>query len=137
MEEHLQNCGLRYTIVRPTFFIDQFWLPTTPWAHPGRDVVMPFKPGTVQQMVWSEDLGALVAKAFLQGDQYLGLEIDLAGDALTGPEIAAVFSMVTGRPMAYKRGPNPVLLALGSREGSMQTRYIDDVGNIASVGQCR
>lgn len=39
--------------------------------------------------------------------------------------------------MAYKRGPHPALLYLASQEGYMQTKYMDEVGNTASVGQCR
>ena len=63
--------------------------------------------------------------------------ISVAGDQLTGPQIAAVFSIVTGRHMLYKRGPPHMLLRCFSREAYMQSRFIDDVGFCANVGECR
>lgn len=143
IEEHLKEAGLRYTILRPAFLIDNFWHPVSPWAHPETHVVMPAHPNSVQQMVWSDDIGALCAKAFQQADPddrtdpWLERELEVAGDQLTGPQIAAVFSIVTGRHMMYKRGPPTTLLRCFSREAYMQTKFIDHVGFSANVGECR
>ena len=98
---------------------------------------MPLRPDSLQQMVWSDDVGGMAAKAFQQGDTWLGREIEVAGDALTGPQIAAVFSIVTGRPMHYKQGPPAPLLRLVSRDGHMMSTFIDTVGYCAHVGECR
>jgi uncharacterized protein YbjT (DUF2867 family) len=143
IEEYLKESGLRYTILRPAFLMDNFWHPASPWAHPQTHVVMPAHRNSMQQMVWSDDIGAMAAKAFKQADRseatdsWLDREIELAGDQLTGPQIAAVFSIVTGRHMLYKRGPPNMLLRCFSREAYMQSRYIDDVGFCANVGECR
>ena len=165
IEEHLKDSGLRYTILRPSFLMDNFWTDVTPWAHPETHVTMPAHPSTVQQMVraaaarpqaaaqltqaacctqvWSDDIGALSAKAFQQSepdqatDPWLERELEVAGDALTGAQIAAVFSIVTGRHMKYRQGPPAALLRCFSREAYMQTKYIDKVGFCANVGECR
>jgi Cys-rich protein (TIGR01571 family) len=138
VEAHLKKSGVRFTIIRPSFLMDNFWHPSSPWAHPGTNVAMPFQPETVQQMVWSMDVGAMVAKAFDQEEEWIGAEVELAGDALTGPEIAAVFSAVTMRPMEYHQGPPPLLLrCCFSNAGWMQTHYFDTVGGKASIGGCR
>ena len=137
LEEHLKQSGVPFTILRPAFFIDHFWNSNTPWAHPTSQIVMPARQGTVQQMVWSDDIGAMAAKAFQQGGGWLGRELEVAGDELTGPQIAAVFSIVTRRPMKYKRGPPMPLLRLFSREGYMHSTFIDEVGCCAHLGECR
>lgn len=143
IEEYLKESGLRYTILRPAFLMDNFWHPSTPWAHPQTHVVMPAHRNAMQQMVWSDDIGAMSAKAFQQADPsaksdpWLDRELELAGDQLTGPQIAAVFSIVTGRHMLYKRGPPNILLRCFSREAYMQSKFIDEVGFCAHVGECR
>ena len=83
-------------------------------------------------MVWSDDVGGVAAKAFWEGEagEWLNYELELAGDELTGTQIAAVFSIVTGRPMHYRRGPPSLLLRCISREGYMHTRCYDD-GHVA------
>lgn len=50
IEEHLKESGLPYTILRPAFFMDNFWSSVTPWAHPDANIVMPFRRSSVQQV---------------------------------------------------------------------------------------
>jgi nucleoside-diphosphate-sugar epimerase len=50
IEKHLKESDMLYTILRPAFFMDNFWSSSSPWAHPGANVVMPFHRHTVQQV---------------------------------------------------------------------------------------
>eukprot|EP01047_Picozoa_sp_COSAG01_P075274 COSAG01_NODE_12848_length_1676_cov_1.190869_3_plen_206_part_01 len=89
-------------------------------------------------MVWSDDVGGIAAKAFAQSGSRGGgkddwtdptpadapkNELELAGDELTGAQIAAVFSIVSGRQMHYRRGPPTLLLRCLTRDGYQHTRY--------------
>lgn len=51
------------------------------------------------QIIAVEDIGAFVALAFANRDDYLGKTIELSGDALTEAQIAETFTRVIGRPV--------------------------------------
>jgi uncharacterized protein YbjT (DUF2867 family) len=56
-------------------------------------------------MVAAEDIGVFAAMAFGDPDQWVGREVDLAGDEMTMPEIADTFSHVIGRQVDYFQSP--------------------------------
>ena len=56
-------------------------------------------PDKTLQLVAVDDIGAFVAMAFDQPQEFLGKTIEFAGDELTEPQIAATFSKVVGRPV--------------------------------------
>lgn len=58
------------------------------------------KPDVVP-LIAVDDIGAFVALAFDRPDEYLGKTIEIAGDALTMPQIAAAISRVLGRSIPY------------------------------------
>jgi uncharacterized protein YbjT (DUF2867 family) len=60
-------------------------------------------PQTPMQFVSARDIGVLVAAIIADPEPHLGATIDLAGDQLTGDEIAAELSRATGTPVTYRR----------------------------------
>ena len=65
--KNAQN-ATHWTIVRPVTLIDNFWSWQTPWCHVNSHVRMPISRFTKQQLVWSDDIGAVAARAFDEGD---------------------------------------------------------------------
>lgn len=108
VEEHLAQLGLHTTILRPVFFTDNF-ASTAPNVEDGELVLrMPFPDGVKLQMVAVRDIG-IVAAAALLGTGAVPAAIEIAGDDLTGSEIAAAFGAHAGMPARYEALPIEVL----------------------------
>ncbi len=91
-----------YTILRPVFFMENL---LSPLVLQGDNLVLPLAPTTVLQMIAVDDIGRFGALAFEQCDTLNRAEIDLAGDAVTIPQAAAVVSEALGRRITYTRCP--------------------------------
>jgi len=91
-----------YAILRPVFFMEN--LPS-PWFVHGDKLTSTLDPKTKLQMIASDDIGKFAAKAFLEADKYKNVEVDLAGDAATLPDAAALVSPLVGKTLTYQRIP--------------------------------
>ncbi|PZF15236.1 NmrA/HSCARG family protein [Curtobacterium sp. MCPF17_011] len=108
VEQHLATVGLHVTVVRPVFFTDNFHA-FAPTREDGTLVLrLPFPDGIPLQMIATRDVGAIAATALLDPTA-VPAEIEIAGDALTGSEIAAAFAEQTGTPTRYEALPLAVL----------------------------
>lgn len=108
VEEYLAQLGLHTTIVRPVFFTDNFSF-MAPVVEGGELVLrMPLPDGVKLQMVAVRDIGIIAAAALL-GTAAVPDAIELAGDELTGSEIAAAFGDRAGMPARYEALPLAVL----------------------------
>src|SRR5438876_298488 len=56
-----------------------------------------------------DDIGAFAALAFANQDGYLGKAMEITGDRLTAPQIAAALSTAAGRPVPHAQVPLDVL----------------------------
>jgi uncharacterized protein YbjT (DUF2867 family) len=108
VEEHLLGRGLSTTIVRPVFFMDNF-LSMAPTVE-GNELVLrlPVPDGIKLQTVAVRDIGVVVAAALLD-PAAVPATIEIAGDELTGSEIAATFGAHVGLPARYEALPVEVL----------------------------
>lgn len=98
IEKHVRALGLPYTILRPAMFMDMM--------DSGMAIMLLTFMNTLVskpvQLIAVEDIGAFAALAFANREQYLGREIEIAGDALTAKEIARALRQIKG-------GVRPVL----------------------------
>ena len=96
IEQHIQALALPYTIFRPAAFMDNYnW--TRPAILNGGLPSWGRRPDKGLQMIAVDDIGAFVALAFANPQQYFGKTIELSGDELTEPQIAETFTKVIGR----------------------------------------
>lgn len=91
VEQHLEASGLDYTIVRPTYFMQNFAYMHGEQLASG-ELVLPLAEGTSLQMVDATDIGEAVGVVLGDRERFVGETIELAGDDLTLEEIAARFS---------------------------------------------
>jgi hypothetical protein len=56
-----------------------------------------------------EDIGALVARVFAEPTRHIGTTLELAGDELTGHELAAKIRRATDSAVSYARFPQALL----------------------------
>jgi uncharacterized protein YbjT (DUF2867 family) len=109
VEEHLIELGLPTTFVRPTFFMDNF-RSAGPQEEDGVLVLrFPLAPGVPLQMVAVDDIGAVAAAVLLDPDAIPGGAVEIAGDELTGEQIAAAFGRQAGLPARFEPLPLDVL----------------------------
>lgn len=111
VEEHLLTLGLRTTFIRPTFFMENFAGFLKPDGKDGALVVsLPLPAGIPLQTVAARDIGQVAAVAALQPDR-VGPALEIAGDELTGEEVAATLGAVAGVRARYEALPLEALAA--------------------------
>ncbi|MBO0781084.1 MAG: NmrA/HSCARG family protein [Ktedonobacteraceae bacterium] len=99
IEQLIGALGLPATILRPAWYMDNMIGPR--FGVPHGQLSTAIKPDVVVPLIAVDDIGAFVALAFDRPDEYLGKTIEIAGDALTMPQIAAAISRVLGRSIPY------------------------------------
>jgi uncharacterized protein YbjT (DUF2867 family) len=110
IEESLAARGLSTTFVRPVFFMDNFAQFITPTMEDGTLLVrLPLPAGIPLQMITAEDVGAVAAAAALDPDRVAGGSIEIAGDELTGEQIAEAYQHRYDVPARYEPLPIEVL----------------------------
>jgi uncharacterized protein YbjT (DUF2867 family) len=101
VERHVRDLGLPATFLRPTYFMDNL-NQYPPLLEDGELVYRRgLLPGRTLQMIASEDIGFFAAAAFAD-PATVGQAIELAGDELTGDQIAQAFARHTGLPARYE-----------------------------------
>jgi uncharacterized protein YbjT (DUF2867 family) len=110
VEEYLVARGLRTTFVRPVFFMDNFAQFMAPTVQDDTLVVrIPLPSGIPLQMIAVDDVGAVAAAAALDPDSVAGGSIEIAGDELTGEQIAEAYQRRYDIPARYEALPISVL----------------------------
>ena len=91
-----------HVIIRPVFFMENL---LSPWFLNGDKLYAAMKPTTVLQMIAVSDIGQYGARAFTDAAKLNRREIDIAGDALTIPQSAAILTKALGRPIDFVQIP--------------------------------
>lgn len=136
VENYARASDLPYTILRPVFFM-QNWEGMREMVL-GGTLAQPLDPDKPFQQVAVEDVGAFAAIAFEHPDEWIGREVDLAGDEQTMPEIAKTFGRVIGREVEYYQVPWDQFEEQMGEEYAVMYRWFNDVGyeaNIAALQQ--
>ena len=136
IEKHVRNVGLPYTILRPVFFMHNWEMMREQILASGT-LAQPLDPDKPLQQVAAEDLGAFAALAFEQADEWMGREVDLAGDQQTMPEITETFSRVTGREIHYSQAPWDQIEEQMGEELTVMWRWFNVVGYEADITALR
>jgi uncharacterized protein YbjT (DUF2867 family) len=118
-----------YSIIRPVFFMQNL---VSPWFLNGDKLVSALQPGTVLQMIDVADIGQYGALAFTDADRFKGLELDIAGDAKTMTETAAILSKAMGRSIEYMRIPMSEIRK-NSEDFALMLEWFERVGYDADI----
>jgi uncharacterized protein YbjT (DUF2867 family) len=135
IEEHVRGSGVPYTVLRPVFFMQNWEMMREPIL--GGTLPQPLDPDKPFQMVAVEDIGVFAAMGFENPDQWIGREVDLAGDELTMPEIADTFSRVIGRQVDYFQVPWEGFEGQMGEEFTVMYRWFNDYGYEADIPALR
>jgi uncharacterized protein YbjT (DUF2867 family) len=135
VEEHVRGLGLPHTVLRPVFFMQNWEMMREPIL--GGTLPQPLDPGKPFQQVAVEDIGAFVAMAFEHPEEWIGREVEIAGDERTMPEIAETFGRVIGREVSYYQVPWDRFEEQMGEEYAVMYRWFNDVGYEAEVEALR
>jgi uncharacterized protein YbjT (DUF2867 family) len=136
IEQHLREVATNWSIVAPVFFMDNW---TFEWNLPplvtGK-VRQAFSPSTTLQMISSADIGRFNAFVIDQGSSFYGKRIEIAGDALTGTEIAEALAKATGRPMEFEVQPREEVAAM-MEDVALMYDWFEETGFSADIKHLR
>jgi uncharacterized protein YbjT (DUF2867 family) len=118
-----------HVVMRPVFFMENL---TSPWFLNGNTLCAAMDPKTVLQMIAVEDIGKYGARMFTDAARLKGREIDLAGDAVTMPDVAATLSTVLGRTIAFVHLPIDEVRK-NSEDFAIMLEWFDRVGYNADI----
>ena len=135
VEEHLRELDLPYTVLRPVFFMQNWEMMREPIL--GGTLPQPLDPDKPFQHVAVEDIGAFAVIAFEHPDEWIGREVDIAGDEQTMPEIAETFGRVIGREVDYYQVPWDQFEEQMGEEFAVMYRWFNDVGYEADIDTLR
>ena len=145
IEEAARGAGFAsWTVLRPAFMMDNFALPKARHMFPHLrqgEIATALHAGTRLQLIAANDIGACAAAAFERPGDFHGRNIDLAAQALTMGEVAAVLAAALGKPVVALELSTDEALARGlfpgwvrSQEWCNEVGYQADIAALAAEG---
>ena len=104
VEQYVQASGVPYTILRLVTFMDNLNR-SRPAILSGTLPGIGLRPDKALFMVALADIGGFTAVILAHPQEYLGRSVELAGDALTEPQMAETLTRVIGRPVQLAAPP--------------------------------
>lgn len=132
VERYVRHSGLPYTIIAPTFFMENFTGPMFREGLHAGQLAMALPPHRGLQMVAVEDLAAFTARIIFAGEDFLGERIDVASDEVTGQQAVDLLSYVSGHRLHYQQLPLELVLE-HSEDLARMYEWLDRVGYHADI----
>lgn len=109
IEAHIGTLPLTATIIRPSTFMEMLVMPG--FGLDSGHFNFFVRPDQPVGVIAVRDIGQCVAAIFADPTRFAGVTLDIAGDTVTGRDIATLFTEAAGRTIAYARFPDEVLAA--------------------------
>jgi uncharacterized protein YbjT (DUF2867 family) len=135
VEEHIARIGVRATILAPVYFMENLYF--------GKEQLTkgvyatPLSPAKPLAQVAVADIGAVAARLLENAVRFAGKRFDIAGDELTGNDVSAILSRITGRPFTYVQVPMDVIRQGMGEDGVKLYEGFDRVGYKVDRGALR
>jgi uncharacterized protein YbjT (DUF2867 family) len=136
VEKRLASIGVPYSIVAPAYFMENLLAPwNLPALREGKLALAMPADRPLQQVAVS-DIGAFAAALIERREAVFGKRHDIAGDELTGAQMAAAVSQAGRREIRYEGFPPDVLRAQ-SEDLALMFEWFDRVGYSADIEALR
>jgi uncharacterized protein YbjT (DUF2867 family) len=126
IEAYIRGLNIVSTIIRPSAFMEILTLPGMGLDR--GEFAFFMKPDRAMQFIAVEDIGKIVAGIFADSTKFGAQTIEIAGDTVTGAELAVKFSRTAERPITYHRFPDSLLEQNGFLDGLAR---LVDLGRLA------
>jgi uncharacterized protein YbjT (DUF2867 family) len=137
IELHIRELGLPATILRPVTFMETYYVPAVEKGILRGKLVDPIRAEKRVQLIATDDIGEWAALALTEPRRFVGKALEIAGDELTNPEIAAAFARVLGRPVRYQRLPLFVTRLVLGKEFHQMFKWFNEQGYRADLAMLR
>src|SRR5258706_10173578 len=125
VEKHIAKIGVRATILAPAFFMENLYFGKEKLAQGIYALALP--PTRTLAQIAVADIGAVAVRVLEDAGRFTGKRFDLAGDELTGNDVVAILSRVTGRPFSYYQIPLDVIRQRMGEDGARMYEWFDRV----------
>jgi len=126
VEKHIAKVGVRATILGPAFFMENLYFGKEQLAKGIYGATLP--PTRTLAQIAVADIGAVAVRVLEDAGRFTGKRFDLASDELTGNDVVAILSRVTGRPFSYYQVPLDVIRQRMGEDGTKMSEWLDRVG---------
>ena len=137
IEKYIRKLGLPATILRPAAFMENYYIAEVEIGILKGKLLDPIRADKPYQTIAAADIGAFAALAFERPQDFIGLELEIAGSELTNPEAAQVFSRVLGRPVRFRKMPMLLVRLFLGREFYQMFRWFNESGFKADIDALR
>jgi uncharacterized protein YbjT (DUF2867 family) len=137
IEKHIRKLGLPATILRPVAFMENYYIEQGEIGILKGKLMDPVRANKPYQTIATEDIGAFAALAFERPEEFIGLELEIAGSELTNPETAETFSRVLGRPVKFQQLPMPIVRLVLGKEYYQMFSWFNREGFKADIKELR
>jgi len=126
IEEHIAGIGVRATVLAPVYFMENLYF--------GKEQLTkgvyatPLSPARALAQVAAADIGAVAVRLLEDPGTFAGKRFDLGGDELTGNDVVAILSRVTGRRFTYFQVPLDLIRQRMGEEAVEMYKWFDRVG---------
>lgn len=107
IEEYIRGLNILSTVIRPSAFMEILTLPGMGLDKGAFAFFM--QPDQPMQFIAVEDIGKIVAGIFAAPAKFGSQTIEIAGDTVTGAELAEKFSRTAEHPITYHRFSDSLL----------------------------
>jgi uncharacterized protein YbjT (DUF2867 family) len=132
VEKHIAKVGVRATILAPVYFMENLYFAKEQLAKGIYAATLP--PTRTLAQVAVADIGAVAVRVLEDAGHFTGKRFGLASDELTGNDVVAILSRVTGRPFAYYQVPLDVIRQRMGEDGARMYEWLDRVGYTVDRG---
>ena len=126
VEKHIAKVGVRATILAPVYFMENLYFAKEQLANGIYAATLP--PTRTLAQVAVADIGAVAVRVLEDARRFTGKRFDLASDELTGNDVVAILSRVTGCPFAYYQVPLDVIRQRMGEDGARMYEWLYRVG---------
>jgi len=137
IEKHIQKLGLPATIFRPAAFMENYYIDQVEIGILKGKLMDFIRGDKPYQTIATDDIGAFAALAFERPNEFIGLELEIAGSELTNSETAETFSRVLGRPVRFQQLPMPLVRLVLGKEFYQMFRWFNKEGFKADIKELR
>ncbi len=137
IEKHVRKLGLPATILRPAGFMENYYIDQVEIGILKGKLMDPIRADKPYQTIAAEDIGAFVALSFGCRQEFIGVELEIAGSELTNPQAAEVFSRVLGKRVRFQRLPMPMVRLVLGKEFYQMFRWFNTAGFQANIAELR
>ena len=126
IEEYIARIGVHATVLAPVYFMENLYFGKQQLAN--GIYATPLSPTRALAQVAVADIGAVAVRLLEDPGRFAGKRFDLGGDELTGNDVVAILSRVTGRPFAYLQVPLDLIRQRMGEDAVKMYEWFDRVG---------